>query len=263
MKNYKISTFPKSRIATNDVCAIGLKKHHIAALIEVDVTDSREKIKHYKEHNNISFTAWLIKVISNTIQHHENVASFLKGKQKLLIFNNINISLAVEKQLNNQTVPIPLVIEKADTRSIESITQQINEAKDQNLSEKDIVLQKKSNKPELLYYHLPGFLRRYFWRYMLRHPRYAFSKMGNVAITSLGMKGNVNGWFIPISVHPICFGIGKIIKKPAVHEDQIAIREILNLTVLIDHDIIDGAQMTRFISDLVDNIEKGHELQTT
>ncbi|HPF52349.1 MAG TPA: 2-oxo acid dehydrogenase subunit E2 [Draconibacterium sp.] len=49
-------------------------------------------------------------------------------------------------------------------------------------------------------------------------------------------------------------------KKPVVHEDQIVIREILNMTVLLDHDIADGAQMARFISDLTKNLEKGREL---
>ena len=57
----------------------------------------------------------------------------------------------------------------------------------------------------------------------------------------------------------ICFGIGKITKKPIVVNDRIEIREILNMTVLIDHDVIDGAQMARFISKLSDNIEKGLE----
>ena len=95
---------------------------------------------------------------------------------------------------------------------------------------------------------------------MLRHPRLAFKKMGNVAITSIGMIGNVSGWFIPISVHPICFGISNITKKPIVIGNKIEIREILNMTILIDHDVIDGSPMARFISNLSRNIEKGYGL---
>jgi pyruvate/2-oxoglutarate dehydrogenase complex dihydrolipoamide acyltransferase (E2) component len=81
--------------------------------------------------------------------------------------------------------------------------------------------------------------------------------MGNVSITSLGMVGKINGWFIPISIHPICFGIGSIIKKPVVKDDKIEIGEILNITVLMDHDVVDGAPMARFIKDLSKNIENG------
>lgn len=261
MTEYKVQKFPKSRIATNDVCSIGLQKHHITALIEIDVSESREKIKQYKKKNNkISFTAWLIKVISKTIKDYENVTAYLKGKRKVIIFNDINVSIAVEKDLNGHKIPIPLIIEKANERSIESITKQINDARDQNLTDNDIVLQNKSNRLERFYYILPGFIRRFFWRYLIRHPHFAFGKMGNIAITSIGMMGKANGWFIPISVHPICFGIGKIAKKPIVVNDKIEIRKILNITVLLDHDVIDGAQMARFISNLSDNIEKGIEL---
>lgn len=33
-------------------------------------------------------------------------------------------------------------------------------------------------------------------RDFLNHPRFAYKKMGNVVITSLGMTGKINGWFI-------------------------------------------------------------------
>lgn len=258
MSEYTVQKFPKTRIATIDVCEIGQQKHHIAAMIEIDVSESREKIKKYKnEINRISFTAWLIKAISHTIENHKLAASYLKGKSQVVIFKDINISFVVEKKMNGHKVPIPLIIEKANDRSIESITKQINEARDEVLTDQDIVLQSRSNKLQQFYYLLPGFIRRYFWRSLLKHPHLAYNRMGNVAITSIGMMGNVNGWFIPKSVHPICFGISSIIKKPVVINNKVEIREILNMTLLIDHDVIDGASMARFISDLSKNIETG------
>ena len=79
--------------------------------------------------------------------------------------------------------------------------------------------------------------------------------MGNVVITSVGMMGKLNGWFIHRSVHPISFGIGSILKKPVVVNNEIKIREILNMTILVDHDLIDGAPMVRFLNDLTWQIE--------
>ncbi|MGM0498153.1 MAG: 2-oxo acid dehydrogenase subunit E2 [Bacteroidota bacterium] len=38
------------------------------------------------------------------------------------------------------------------------------------------------------------------------------------------------------------------------------IREILNMTILIDHDVIDGAYMVRFLKELTRNIEMGADL---
>ena len=258
MKPFKIIKYPRTRIATKDVCAIGLKKHHVAAILEMDVSDAREKIKKYRhEKGEASFTAWLVKAISLAIKEHQLVSAYGKGKRKTFLFDHVNVSILVEKDLDNQKVPIPLIIEKAEERSVESITRQINDAKNSILTDKDIVLRQRSGYAERLYYHLPGFIRREIWKYLLRHPTLAFRKMGNVAITSVGMKGGVNGWFIPVSVHPVCFGISTVAKKPVVVNDEIAIREILNMTILLDHDVIDGAPMARFIHDLSGLMETG------
>ena len=81
--------------------------------------------------------------------------------------------------------------------------------------------------------------------------------MGSVAVTSVGMMGSINGWFIHKAVHPVSFGIGSILKKPVVYENEIRIREILNMTILVDHDVIDGAPMVRFLNDLTKCIENG------
>ena len=262
MKNYKITRFPDSRIASIDVCEIGKQKHHVTGLVEFDVTESRKKIREYNKSNitKISFNAWLISVIGYTIKKHETSSSYLIGKNRQIVFDDVNIAIVVEKAINGIKVPIPMIIEKANETSIESITEQITEAKKIELTNEDIVLQRKTLKLERLYYSLPKFLRRYIWRFLLKHPKLSFKKMGNVAFTSVGMMGKVNGWFIPISVHPICFGISSIIKKPAIFNNKIEIREILRISILIDHDVIDGAPMARFICDLSSNIEKGHGL---
>ena len=261
MAKHTIYKFPKSRIATIDICEIGKRKHHVTGLIEVDVTKSREAIREYnrKNKNKISFNAWMIYVICNTIKSHKTAAAYLKGKNRLMIFDDINVSMIVEKELNGQKVPIPLLIERSDKKSIEEIQKKITDAKNKAFTGKDIVLQKKADRLERIYYLLPGFLRRSVWRYMLRHPKLAHRKMGNVAITSLGMMGQVKGWFIPISVHPICFGLSSVVKKPVAIDNKVEIREMLQMSVLVDHDVIDGAPMARFISELSANIEKQND----
>jgi pyruvate/2-oxoglutarate dehydrogenase complex dihydrolipoamide acyltransferase (E2) component len=261
MTEFKTVIFPNSRIATIDIGKVSKSKHHVTALIEVDVTLGREKISKYKRAvGMISFNAWLIKTIALSLKEHETATAYLTGKRKLVIFDDINISISVEKKLGDTRVPVPMVIEKADAKSIETIYAEIEQAKKTIVTENDIVLQRKTQLVEKLYYWLPGFLRRYVWRFLLKHPYTAFEKMGNVAITSIGMIGKVNGWFIPTSVHPVCFGISSVTKKPKVVDNEIVIRDILNMTVLLDHDVIDGAQMARFISHLVAHVENASGL---
>jgi pyruvate/2-oxoglutarate dehydrogenase complex dihydrolipoamide acyltransferase (E2) component len=45
-----------------------------------------------------------------------------------------------------------------------------------------------------------------------------------------------------------------------VVNNEVKVREILNMTILLDHDVIDGAPMVRFVNDLCRAIENGEEL---
>jgi pyruvate/2-oxoglutarate dehydrogenase complex dihydrolipoamide acyltransferase (E2) component len=256
-KEFSYRPVPGSRIATFDTFSIGLKKHHVAALLEFDVTESRRRLQDSRRSGlNISFNGWLIKVIGSVLQDHPEAAAYLRGKRRMMVFNDINISILVEKKINSERVPIPVVIEKANEKTAQEITAEIENAKKQELSGGDIVINRRTRVSERLYYHLPGFARRFVWRRMLGNPGFAFKKMGNAVVTSVGMMGKVNGWFIHRSVHPVSFGIGSVIKKPVVVDNEIKIREILNMTVLVDHDLVDGAPMVRLLKDLSDSIEK-------
>lgn len=60
---------------------------------------------------------------------------------------------------------------------------------------------------------------------------------------------------MPKSLHNLCFGIGAVVPKPWVVDGKIQVREILNLTVLFDHDVIDGSPAARFVDKLVKRLE--------
>jgi pyruvate/2-oxoglutarate dehydrogenase complex dihydrolipoamide acyltransferase (E2) component len=261
---YSFQRIPRSRIASFDTAAIGLLKHRVSALLEFDVTGSRKKLRELRRSGcNISFNAWLIKVISNILTQHREAAAFLYNRKKLIIFDDINVSVIVEKEADGSKVPIPLVIEKANKKSPSEINDEIEKAKRGRISESDIVLNRKSSLAENIYYRLPGLVRRAVWKIMLRNPRFIYKKMGNAVITSVGMIGKINGWFIHTSIHPISFGVGSVIKKPVVIDNQIKIRELLNMTILVDHDVIDGAPMVRFLNDLTLAIENDKVINST
>ena len=249
---------PKSRIATFDIMSVGIQRHHVSALLEFDVTQSRKKLYELRRKGiNISFNAWLIKSISTVLQKHPEASAFLSSKNKLIIFSDINISILVERKINGKRVPLPVVLEKTNEKSALEITAEIEGAKNQVLSGDDIVINKNTSLAENLYYLLPGSIRRAVWRLLLANPKIIYKKMGNAVVTSIGMIGRINGWFIHKTIHPVSFGIGSVIKKPVVINNNIEIREILNMTILADHDVIDGAPMVRFLNDFTKIIETG------
>lgn len=260
-RNYRFQNIVRSRIATFDTFDAGLRKHHVNAMLEFDVTESRRKLRDLRKKGiTVSFNGWLIRVIGSVLQKHPEASAFLYNKRKLIIFDDINVSMIVEKKTGDSKVPIPLVIEKVNKKSALEITREIENAKDQELTTADIILRERSAWYQRLYYYLPGFIRRLFWRLLLQNPKTAYKMMGNVAVTSIGMIGKINGWFIHKSVHPVSFGVGSVLRKPVVSGNEIMIREILNMTILVDHDVIDGAPMVRFLDDLTNYIETGKEI---
>lgn len=262
---YEIKEFPSSRQSTFDTGYIGLRKHHIKALIELDVTHARELIRDHrnKKKEELSFTAWILKCISQAIFENKSVHAIRKGKNKLILFDDIDISIIVEKEINGEKVPLPLVIRKVNRKTIKDIHYEIKQAKEQEVTdEKDYILGENQFKWAMkLYVSLPQFLRLIIWkRFILKNPFLMKKMSGTVVVTSVGMMGKVRGWVIPVSILPICFALGSIIKKPGVFKDQIEIREYLHMTILIDHDVIDGAPAARFVSRLTELIESGYGL---
>lgn len=256
--SFSYQKIPRSRIATFDVYSVGMFKHHISAILEFDVTDSRRKLQELRRSGiHVSFNAWLIKTISMVLHRHKEAAAYLYNKRKLIIFDDIHVSIMVEKKLGSQKVPIVLLLERSNVKSAREIDQEIEAAKNKELTEKELMLHKKTARYEHVYFRLPGFLRRALWRILLKNPRWAFKRMGNVIITSVGMMGQINGWFLHRSIHPISFGIGSVLQKPKAVNKQVAIREVLNMTILCDHDLIDGAPMVRLLNDLSKAIENG------
>lgn len=262
-ERYKIVKFPTSRLATIDIGAAAFGKHHIRALIELDVTEARRKMALIEKNGlKVSFNAWLIKCISEAISKCDLIHGIRRGKRKVLIFNDIDVSIMIEREINKEKVPLPYVVRKANQKSIEDITREIEIGKGQEIEgEENYVLGDRKNRIMMkTYYLLPGFLRSMIWKLMIRNPFLIKRNMGTVMITSVGMIGKFHGWIIPVSVHPLCFAVGSIVKKPGVVNDQIEVRESLYLTALVDHDVIDGAPAVRALAHLKELVEIGFGL---
>jgi pyruvate dehydrogenase E2 component (dihydrolipoamide acetyltransferase) len=79
---------------------------------------------------------------------------------------------------------------------------------------------------------------------------------GTFTVTSTGVHGGVLA--TPILHHPqvAILGFHAVVKKPAVVDDRIVIRELGNLSLSLDHRVVDGAVGAEFLYALI------HRLQT-
>jgi pyruvate/2-oxoglutarate dehydrogenase complex dihydrolipoamide acyltransferase (E2) component len=258
----RTNVFPRSRLSTIDLGRIGVKKHHVAALLEIDVTRARHglRVANRGGRSSVSFLAWLVKSVASSLAEHPNAHGVRVGKRRIATFDRVNVSIMVERNVDGERVPLPLLIPNADSRSAADIEAQIAVARQQSVNAGTVVIGEKGSLRYRLYYALPGFLRRALLKRALANPQRMQSMMGSVLVTSVGMGGRVKGWFIPKSMHPVCIGIGAVAPKAVVMNGGIEPREVLHMTILVDHDVVDGAPASRWIAALVKAMESGAEL---
>ena len=75
--------------------------------------------------------------------------------------------------------------------------------------------------------------------------------MGTVMVTSVPLTSRSGGgaWAIPAGVHPLTVALGAVGRRPALAEGGGA-RELLSMTVLFDHDVVDGLPVALFLRRL-------------
>jgi pyruvate/2-oxoglutarate dehydrogenase complex dihydrolipoamide acyltransferase (E2) component len=268
---YKEREFPEFRNPTLDTLELGIKKHHIPFLLEVDVTMAREYIREFKSRTGegLSFTGWVMKCIGQAVSEHKHIQAMRKGRKSLILFDDVDISVVVERSVGHsdnpsETLPMPYVVRKANEKNVREIHNEIRIAQEESLEAGEVQLAARRNVLLTRAFALmPRFVRNLLvWRRLTKDPFFAKKTMGTVVVTSVGSIGKDSGygWAIPIGIHPVVFALGNIARKPGIVGEEIKIREYLSMTVLFDHDVTDGAPVVRFIQRLKELLEKSYGL---
>ena len=176
---HEVLRYPLSRIGTLDLGQIGLRKHHLVGLLEVDVTEAISRIRTLRaERREISFFAWMVKAISTAIAENRYVHALAGRKHRTVIFEDIDISVMVEKVVEGNRVPLPLLIRKTNEKTAEEVYAEIQAAQSQEIKdESDYVLtQDKLPRTVMrLFYALPQCMRLSIIKWIMRNPHRSMS----------------------------------------------------------------------------------------
>lgn len=253
--SFKESDFPRFRNPTIDTMVWGCQRHHVPILLEIDVTAARNTIhdQKMKTGQGISFTGWIIKCIAQAVSEHKYVHALRKGKRQLVIFDDVDVTIIVERAaVAGEMLPMPYIIRKANEKTVADIHAEIRAAQKSTVPLGEVQLgSPRTAWMTQIFTMLPQFLRNVvFWQPVFHNPFLLKRTMGTVSVsslTSLGMMGAGGmSWGIPIGIHPLMIAVGGITKRPGILQEQIVIREYIGLTVLFDHDVTDGAPVGRF-----------------
>ncbi|MBS3769343.1 MAG: dihydrolipoamide acetyltransferase family protein [Bacteroidales bacterium] len=198
---------------------------HMTVMDEVEVSELvriRNKYKEkYKDQDiKLNYLPFILKATARALEKHRQLNSELDQDNDRMLFKryyNIGIAVDTEKGL---VVP---VIKHVDKLTVFELAQETNE------------IARKARDGELTMEDMKG---------------------GTFTVTSYG---SIGGQFaMPVINYPQAgiLGIGRIVKKPVVNEnDEVVPGHMLPLSVSVDHRIVDGGEVSRFLNTLMNYLE--------
>jgi len=197
---------------------------HVTVWMEADMSNVVRARDRYKdefktrEGASLTFVPFVLRVLTQALREHPNVnAAWDDGRIVRRKAMNIGIAVAMEDGL---IVP---VIHNADEKNIVGLARAVN----------DLATRARENKlqPD----EVSG---------------------GTFTLNNPGTLGSL--FSTPIIVQPqaAILSMEAVVKKPVVIDDAIAIRPMMNLSLSLDHRILDGLSATRFLAAVKQGLEE-------
>jgi pyruvate/2-oxoglutarate dehydrogenase complex dihydrolipoamide acyltransferase (E2) component len=255
--------FPRARHDIVDALEVGARRHLVHALLELDVTRARARIRDHEAAGGarLSFTAFLVASLARAIDEDRLLHASRDWRGRLVLFDEVDVVTLVEAERGG--VAIPHVLRAADRRTVRDLHDELRrvQAEPRTSAQRSGFLARLSP-------WVPGVARRLFLRALRRNPLWLKRTAGTALVTSVGMFGSGTGWAIGIvPLHTLALTVGGIARKPGVVPgevpERVEVREYLSVTASLDHDIVDGAPAARFAKrfrELVEGAELLREL---
>jgi len=254
---YQVVPFPKFRRMLAVTLRSVQRKPMIHGLLEVDVTRAREFLRDHKAKTgeSLSFTAFIITCLAQAVDENKSLHACRKGSKHLVLFDEVDVATAIERDMAGQKQPIIYIIRAANKKTFCEIHHEIRAAQVKAVEQAWEGFKVFGSLPLVVF----KCVWPIFWWMLGRYPQVQKKYGGTVGLTAVGMFGKGASWGIPVANHTQ-ITLGGIAEKPGIVDGQIAIREYLCMTLSTDHTIIDGAPAARFATRLKELIESGYGL---
>ena len=260
--SYRVVDLTPTRRVWLNMLDLSGPKHFMYGLLEVDVTVAQQFIAEHKARTGeaLSFTGFLVYCLARAVDENKEVQAYLKGHKQLVMFDDVNVGLMVEHKAGEKTALMGHIIQGANRKTYRQIHDEIRSVQS-TPAPPSRGMPTWFRSAMLLPWPLSRLVKALMGMATRRDPTIRVSASGTVVVTAVGMFGRGHsGWGIATTPVSLSLVVGSMAWKPAVVEGRIEPREILNLTVMFDHDVVDGAPATRFVRRLVELIESGDGL---
>jgi hypothetical protein len=231
----------------------GRRRSPFHFLITVDVTVARSMMAMAPEAS--SFTTFIAATVARTAAEDPDIHAYRDWSGRLVTHSHVDVVIPLRIPTEKGYRLVPHVMHDTDIREVPDLTQELKAAYDAGEGT-----------------GLAGLLDRFSWT--MRIPgllRGTYAVMdrtpslrrhiGTVLVTTVGMPGVGEAFGIGApSLMPLQVVIGNITKRRHTMGNLIGEHEVVNLTVTVDHSVIDVAAAARFAARLSTAIEHAEVL---
>ncbi|PID27432.1 MAG: hypothetical protein CR982_05675 [Candidatus Cloacimonadota bacterium] len=197
------------------------KAAHMTVFDEVEISDliavrTQFKEKFKEKGVKLSYMPFILKATALSLKKFRSLNSSMDLEKGQMMYKNYyNIGIAVDTE-HGLVVP---VIKDVDKLSIFELAQKVME------------LAEKSRDKKLTMEDMAD---------------------GTFTITNYGAIGGIHA--VPVINYPQAgiLGVGKLLKKPVVKDDEMKVGSVLPLSLSVDHRIVDGGDVTRFLNQIME-----------
>jgi pyruvate/2-oxoglutarate dehydrogenase complex dihydrolipoamide acyltransferase (E2) component len=227
----------------------GRRSFPVHGVLELDVTDAVAALDRQPE--PLSFTAFVVAATARAVSAHPQVHAYRDWRGRLVVTHHVDVATLIEVADQGTTFPLAHLIRDADVRPVRELSAELRDVKaDVGQSESGRLL-----RAGTAWVGRFAGLARMLYAITARSPRLR-EKSGTVAVTSVGMFGKSGGIGIgQPTIMTLSVVVGGRSMRPRVVDGQIVPRLVLDLTISVDHAIVDGAPAARFAATLIDLIE--------
>lgn len=248
-RRVEVRPFPSNRRLVTAAMRAGRGKMPMYGLVDVDITTANRLLASHDPPG--SLTAFVVASVARAAAAHPEVHAYRNWRGQLVTHRHVDVGTMVEITTPQGPFALPHLLRDADTRDVPDLTAELHRVKrDPSASSSGRWLERAGPAAT----RIPGMIPAMFA--VMARSVAARQRIGTVAVTAVGMFAGGGGFGITsLSLYSLEVIVGGLTQRPRVIDGQISVRDVLDLTVAIDHNVVDGAPAARFTAEFRELLE--------
>jgi pyruvate/2-oxoglutarate dehydrogenase complex dihydrolipoamide acyltransferase (E2) component len=248
-RRVEVRPFPSNRRLVTAAMRAGRRKMPMNGLVDADVTEASLLLASHDP--PCSLTAFVVASVARAAAAHPEVHAYRDWRGQLVTHHHVDVGTMVEIATPQGPFAIPHLLRDADIRGVPDLTAELRRVKrDPSASSSGRWLERAGPTAT----RIPGVIPA-MYAVMARSVA-ARQRIGTVAVTAVGMFAGGGGFGItPLTLMSLEVIVGGMSQRPRVVDGQVSIRDVLDLTLAIDHNVVDGAPAARFAAEFRELLE--------